>query len=410
MAAGSEAKRPRERLSLTEARRVALAAQGFGRPQPVRPTMRDIQATVNRLAQFQIDSINIVARAHYLPLFSRLGPYDTTLLHRAAERPPRRLFEYWGHEASLIDVTLQPALRWRMAAAADEAWGRIRRIREERPDLLEFVRAEIADRGPISAREIEHDEQRERSNWGWNWSAVKTCLEWLFWTGEISAADRNRQFERRYDLMERVLPSAVTRQPTPAREEAAVRLIRRAAQALGVATSRCLADYFRITQARARPAIEALVAAGELIAVTVPGWADNGAYLWHTARIPRRIKASALLSPFDSLVFERRRLEQLFDFHYRIEIYVPQAKRVYGYYVYPFLLEEKLVARVDLKADRVRGVLQVLSAWREQGADPVEVCCALAGELTSMASWLELGAVEVQPRGDLGPDLALAMG
>ena len=370
--------------------------------------MRDVQATVDRLAQFQIDSINIVARAHYLPLFSRLGPYAPELLHRAAESAPRRLFEYWGHEASLIDVTLQPALRWRMAAAAEEAWGRMQRIRAEHPQLVDDVREELAEHGPLTSREIEHEEERRHDHWGWNWSSVKTCLEWLFWTGEITAAGRNRQFERRYDLTERVIPASVLAQPTPTRDEADVILVRRAAQALGVGTARCLSDYFRISIARARAAIEVLVESGELLPVAVTGWAEAGVYLWHTARLPRRIETRALLSPFDSLVFERRRLEQLFGFHYRIEIYVPQAKRVHGYYVYPFLLDSEIVARVDLKADRARGVLRVNSAWQEPGIDPEATCSALLAELVTMAGWLGLPDVEVVPHGDLGPRLALA--
>ena len=370
--------------------------------------MRDVQVTIDRLAQFQIDSVNIVARAHYLPLFSRLGPYDVELLHRAAQRPPRRLFEYWGHEASLIDVRLQPALRWRMAAAAEQARERLDKIRAEHPQLVDDVRAELSGRGPLTAREIEHQEERRHDHWGWNWSSVKTCLELLFWTGEITAAGRNRQFERQYDLTERVLPPEIVAQPTPSRDEADVALVRRAAQALGIATTRCLADYFRMSTARAGAAVAGLVEAGELVPVAVPGWAETGVYLWHAARVPRQIRARALLSPFDSLVFERRRLEQLFDFRYRIEIYVPPAKRVYGYYVYPFLLDSAMVARVDLKADRARAVLRVNSAWLEPGADPGETCAALGDELVAMAGWLGLDGVEVVPLGDLGPRLASA--
>lgn len=387
---------------------MALAAQGFGRPQPATPTMRDVQGSIDRLAQLQIDSINIVTRAHFMPLFSRLGPYDPSLLERAASRPPRRLFEYWGHAASLIDVRLQPALRWRMAAAAEDAWGRMKKIQAEHPRLVEDVLAEIAERGPLTSRQIEHEEERRRDHWGWNWSSVKTCLEWLFWTGEITAAGRNRQFERLYDLTSRVIPAAVLAEPTPSREDADVLLVRRAAQALGIGTVRCLSDYFRISIARARAAIAILVETGELHPVTVPGWAETGAYLWHAARFPRRVEARALLSPFDSLVFERRRLEQLFDFFYRIEIYVPEAQRVHGYYVYPFLLDEQLVARVDLKADRSRGVLRVNSAWLEEGADPNATAEALVEELTSMATWQGLAALEVVPLGDLAPTLLAA--
>jgi uncharacterized protein YcaQ len=399
-------RRPRERLSLAQARRVALAAQGFGRAKPAAATMRDVQGSIDRLAQLQIDSINVVTRAHHMPLFSRLGAYDEALLERAASRAPRRLFEYWGHAASLIDVTLQPALRWRMAAAAEEAWGRMKQIQAEQPQLVDDVRAEIADRGPLTSREIEHDEERRRDHWGWNWSSVKTCLEWLFWAGEISAAGRNRQFERRYDLMERVIPPVVLAQPTPSRDEADRVLVRRAAQALGIGTVRCLADYFRIATARARTAIAALVESGELVPVAVPGWSDTGVFLWHAARVPRRVEGRALVCPFDSLVFERRRLEQLFSFSYRIEIYVPEAQRVHGYYVYPFLLDEAIVARVDLKADRGRGVLRVNGAWGEPAADPGATCEALAEELATMATWLGLSGVEVVPRGDLGPRLA----
>lgn len=401
---------PRERLTLAQARRVALAAQGFGRAHPDRATMRDIQATVDRLAQFQIDSINIVARAHYLPLFSRLGGYDQALLHRAAERSPRRLFEYWGHEASLIDVRLHPALRWRMAAAAEDAWGRMKQMQAEHPGLVADIRAELAERGPLTARQIEHEEERRRDHWGWNWSAVKSCLEWLFWTGEITAAGRNRQFERRYDLTERVVPAPVLAEPTPDRDEADRRLVRRAAQALGVGTARCLADYFRLPVTRARSAIAALVESAELHPVAVPGWAERGVYLWHAARHPRRVSGQALLSPFDSLVFERRRLEQLFGFRYRIEIYVPQAKRVHGYYVYPFLLDEAMVARVDLKADRSAGVLRVNGAWAEPGCAGGEVAAALASELHRLAAWQGLSSVQALGRGDLAPALASALG
>ena len=389
---------------------MALAAQGFGRPHPRRPTMRDVQATIDRLGQFQIDSINIVTRAHFMPLFSRLGAYDPALLERAAHRPPRRLFEYWGHAASLIDVRLQPALRFRMQAGYRDVWGGVERVARENPGLVEQVRADVAERGPVSARQLEQAEVRDRSSWGWNWSLVKTVLEWLFYVGEVTSAYRNSQFERVYDLPERVLPPAVLARPTLEPADAVRQLVRAAASALGVGTERCLRDYFRTRSDLTRRAIAELVESGELVPVAVPGWAEKGVYLWHTARVPRRVIAQALLSPFDSLVFERDRLERLFDFFYRIEIYVPEAKRLHGYYVYPFLLDEEIVARVDLKADRARGVLRVNSAWCEPNADPVEVSTALAGELTSMAGWLGLAGVEVQPRGDLGPTLAVAVG
>jgi len=370
--------------------------------------MRDVQATITRLGQFQIDSVNVVTRAHFVPLYSRLGPYGPGLLERAAHVPPRRLFEYWGHAASLIDVELQPLLRFRMQAGA-HAWAGVDRVARERPELVARVRAEIADRGPISARELEHEEVRDRSSWGWNWSAVKTVLEWLFYLGEVTSARRNAQFERVYDLPERVLPPAVLARPTPSPEESVRGLVRRAASALGVASEFSLRDYFRTQPATTRRAVADLVESGELIPVTVEGWTGKPHYLWHGARVPRRIGARALLSPFDSMIFERARLERLFDFSYRIEIYVPPDRRRHGYYVYPFLLGDRFVARVDLKADRARGALRANAAWLEPGNDPDLVARELAGELRVLAGWLGLHGLEVLPRGDLSPLLARAV-
>jgi len=400
----------KERLTLAQARRVALAAQGFGRARPERPVgVRDLQAAVNRLGQFQIDSINVVTRAHFMPLFSRLGPYDTGLLERAAHESPRRLFEYWGHAASLLDVSLQPLLRFRMAEGYRDVWTGIERVAVENPDLVAFVIAEVAARGPISARELEVEEVRDRSGWGWNWSRVKTVLEWLFYCGEVTSVRRNSQFERVYDLPERVLPAAVLARPTPTPEESVVGLVRRAAQALGVAGEFSLRDYFRTRPGMTRQAIAALVDSGELLPVSVRGAGDKPAYLWHEARLPRRIHTRALLSPFDSMIFERARLELLFDFFYRIEIYVPEGRRQHGYYVYPFLLDEHFVARVDLKADRARGVLRVNSTWLEPGHDPAHVAFELAAELATMAQWQGLSAVQVLPRGDLAAVLSAAV-
>ena len=396
----------RESLSKAEARRIALAAQGFGVPKRERPvTMRDVQAVTSRLAQFQIDSINVVTRAHFMPLFSRLGPYDPGLLERAAYRPPRRLFEYWGHAASLIDVSLQPLLRFRMEPGFRDVWAGVERVALENADLIPFVREEVAARGPISARDLEVVEQRDRSNWGWNWSRVKTVLEWLFYVGEVTSAYRNSQFERVYDLPERVIPRAVLAMPTPTPQESVTGLIRRAARALGIASESCLRDYFRTRVAMTRHAIATLVESGDLIPVVVQGLGSRPWYLWHEARVPRRIEARALLSPFDSMIFERARLERLFDFIYRIEIYVPEPKRVHGYYVYPFLLGEQFMARVDLKADRARGVLRVNAAWIEPGHDPYAVATELSSELKIMVEWLGLDTVEILPRGNLAPAL-----
>jgi uncharacterized protein len=407
--AGSVCLVRRETVRKAEARRIALAAQGFGVAKRERPlTMRDVQAVTSRLGQFQIDSINVVTRAQFMPLFSRLGPYDPGLLERAAYRSPRRLFEYWGHAASLIDVSLQPLLRFRMQAGFRDVWAGVERVAKQNPDLIRFVRDEVAARGPISARDLEIVEERDRSNWGWNWSRVKTVLEWLFYLGEVTSARRNSQFERVYDLPDRVIPHSVLATPTPTPQESVTGLIRRAARALGIASESCLRDYFRTRPAMAREAIGTLVESGELIPVLVQGAGSRPWYLWQQARVPRRVAARALLSPFDSMIFERARLERLFDFAYRIEIYVPEPKRVYGYYVYPFLLDEKFVARVDLKADRTRGVLRVNAAWVEPGCDSWEVATELASELKIMAEWLGMQGVEILPRGDLAPALAAA--
>jgi uncharacterized protein len=401
----------REELSKAEARRIALAAQGFGSPKLERPvTMRDVQAVTTRLAQFQIDSINVVTRAQFMPLYSRLGPYDPTLLQRAAYRPPRRLFEYWGHAASLIDISLQPLLRFRMEPGFRDVWSGVERVARENADLIPFIREEVAARGPISARDLEVAEERDRSNWGWNWSRVKTVLEWLFYVGEVTSAYRNSQFERVYDLPERVIPHAVLAMPTPTPQESVTGLVRRAARALGVASESCLRDYFRTRLDMTRQAIASLVESGELIPVAVDRTGSRPWYLWHEARVPRRISTRALLSPFDSMIFERARLERLFDFSYRIEIYVPGPKRIHGYYVYPFLLDQDFVARVDLKADRTRGVLRVNAAWLEPPHDSFDVAIELAAELKIMAEWLGLEGVEVLPRGDLAPALTAVRG
>lgn len=394
----------RDTLSQAQARRVALAAQGFHDRFPAEPDMRSVNKVLARIALLQIDSVNVVARAHYLPLFSRLGPYDRDLLHRAAGKAPRRVFEYWGHVASYIRVDLQPALRFRMAAAATDAWGSMQRISRENPGFVDWVLSEVETRGPLTAREIEHDVPRTKDHWGWNWSEVKIALEWLFYNGAITAARRNTAFERVYDLPERVLPRAVIDAPTPDADEAHRILLRASAEAHGVGTEFDLRDYFRLSPEPFKQALSELVEAGELLPVTIGG-SKRQAYLWHRAKLPRRVEAAALLSPFDSLIFERERTLRLFDYHYRIEIYVPAPKRVYGYYVYSFLLGERIVARVDLKADRQAGVLQVQGSWAEPGA-PIETAEALAAELVSLAGWLGLDDVAVHSKGDLAPLLA----
>jgi uncharacterized protein YcaQ len=299
-------------------------------------------------------------------------------------------------------------MRHRMARARTEAWGGPRRIAEEKPQLVAWVLDEVRRGGPLTAREIEGDLPRTRQGWGWNWSETKSALEFLFFAGEVSVARRNSAFERVYDVPERVLPAAVLDLPTPTAEQAHQELVRRAARSCGVATELCLRDYYRMGVEQARSAVVALVASGELLPVEVEGW-GRPAYLHVEARLPRRVCARALLSPFDPVVWQRDRAQRLFGFRYRIEIYVPQDKRVHGYYVLPFLLGDTLVARVDLKADRRSGDLVVRAAYAEDSAPP-ETAEELAVELAGLGAWLGLGQVVVEPRGGLAPALSSAVG
>ena len=403
----------RESLSLAEARRIALAAQGFVDPKPSgQVTMRHLKRVIDRIAALQIDSVNVLQRAHYMPLFSRLGAYPTALLERAAGRAPRVLFEYWGHEASLLPVELHPYFRWRMARAREQAWGGMRDVAERRPELVSWVLAQVRERGPVTGTEIEEDKSQRTNHWGWNWSDTKRALEWLFWCGEVTAAGRNNAFARCYDVPERVLPAEVLNAPTPSEPEAMRELVRRSAAALGVAAELELRDYFRLPPAGARRAIAELVEEGTLVPVTVESWRAP-AYLYATARLPRRVEAATLISPFDPLVWERARVERLFGFRYRIEIYTPAPQREYGYYVLPFLLGDRLVARVDLKADRRAGVLRVPGAWVEPGVPEGEVASALAGALQDLAGWLGLAAVDAPQHGNLSgvlPHIEVAAG
>jgi uncharacterized protein len=395
-----------ERLSLALARRVALAAQGFADPAPGGAVdRRHLRRVLSRTQLLQIDSVNVFERAHYLPAYSRLGPYPTPLLERMAYAD-RELFEYWGHEASLLPTRLHPLLRWRMAraAAGEEGWGRTSRMVRERPDFVARVLRRVEQEGPLGAGALR--EQPRRGGGWWSWDDAKVALEHLFWAGRVTTAGR-RSFERLYDVTDRVLPAEVLAAPTPSREDAQRELVRLAARAHGVATEGDLRDYFRLRRDEAATAVRALVEEGELLPVTVEG-CRQPAYRARDARVPRRVRGSALLSPFDPLVWERSRGARLFGFHYRIEIYVPAAQRVHGYYVLPFLHDGALRARVDLKADRRAGLLRVLAAWAEPGHDPGETAVALAAELRRAARWQGLDDVAVLPRGDLAPALVSA--
>ncbi|HET8560046.1 MAG TPA: crosslink repair DNA glycosylase YcaQ family protein [Marmoricola sp.] len=401
-------------LSLSQARRIALVAQGFRDPRHATPTMRTFARTLARTGVLQVDSVNVLQRAHYMPLFSRMGPYDPALLTRAAQGRSRRIVEYWAHVQAYMPVELWPVMRHRMESYRERR-GKWWPIVDSRPGLEADVLAAVRERGPVTARDLEEEFStgpRSREHWGWNWSEARRVLDFLYMVGDVAIAGRTDQFEVRYDLPERVLPTHVLAMPTPTPEEAARELVRRAAISHGVGTGPCLADYFRMKlqptpgSVGARTAIAELVEDGELLPVRIDGW-RRPAYLHRDARLPRKVAARALLSPFDPLVWERTRTERLFGFRYRIEIYVPAPQREYGYYVLPFLLGDRIVARVDLKADRSRRRLLVKAAWAEEHA-PTETAEELLEELGEMARWLDLDEVVVQRHGDLAPALLAA--
>ena len=384
-------------LSAAQARRVALAAQGFGAAHPASVQRGHLRKLFAQLGVIQIDSVNVLVRSHYLPIFSRLGPYDPALLEGIAYAGRKRdLFEYWGHEASLLPIALQPLFRWRMERARNfrGTWGRMANLARDRRAYVDRILREVTERGPLSAGELS-ERGHSRGPW-WGWSDGKNAIEWLFWAGYVTTAYR-RGFERVYDLPERVLPSHVLAAPTPREPEAQRELIRIAARALGVATASDLRDYYRLDLADTKTAIADLIAAGELETLSVQGW-KAPCYALPGLRIPRSAGATALLSPFDSLVWERSRAERLFGFAYRIEIYVPAHKRVHGYYVLPFLFGDRFAARVDLKSARSEKTLEVRALHFEDGVDALAVCEALATELRRMARWLRLDHVAVPSR------------
>ncbi|MEC3977507.1 winged helix-turn-helix domain-containing protein [Amycolatopsis sp. H20-H5] len=396
-------------MSIPVARRIALAAQGFADPRPESaPTRRHLRRVLSRVQLLQLDSVNVAVRAHYMPLFSRLGAYESSLVDDAAwshsTKRPRLLVEAWAHEASLLPMEDWPLLR--SGAKRMGWWTNYAHILEKTPALVDDIVAVVKEQGPIGAGGIERalasdSVTRAPGSW-WERSEVKKACEWLFGMGQLTTGTR-RSFERLYDLTERVVPPEILAKRVSA-EEGARELITRSALALGVATETDLRDYYRLGPQVSHQAVAELVEAGVLEPVGVDGW-RNQAYRHVDARTPRAITGRALLCPFDPLIWERARTERLFDFFYRIEIYVPEPKRVHGYYVFPFLLDGELVARVDLKADRAAGVLRVQGAFAEPEADHARVASELAAELRVMAGWLGLDGVAVGKRGDLAGTL-----
>jgi uncharacterized protein YcaQ len=390
-----------QHLSAAASRRIALAAQGFGAAPPPAVGTRQLGLVIRRLNLLQLDSVNVFERSHYMPVFSRLGSYDKATLDALtlARRAPH--LEYWAHQAAIIPVGDWPLFDWRMRGFRDRYSVERSSFVAANGPLMQWLKDELRVKGPLLAREIEHDANVRKGSW-WGWSDAKEALEILFLRGEIVSAGRTR-FERRYALPEQVLKPVILDariEPQDARRE----LIRRAATALGVATRGDLADYYRMRTDETSAAILDLVDSGELIPVRVEGWKDQG-YLWHSARRPRAIDAAALLTPFDPVVWYRPRTERMFDFHYRIEIYTPEAQRTFGYYSLPILLGDRVVGRIDLKADRKPGVLRVQSAWHEVGA-PADTAERLAPLLRHAAAWQGLTDIVVADRGNLSGALA----
>ncbi|MFV0258246.1 MAG: winged helix-turn-helix domain-containing protein [Acidimicrobiales bacterium] len=387
-------------VSAASARRIALAAQGFTDRRPTgRVTVRHFRRVMDRMAVLQLDSVTVLCRSHYLPVLARLGPYDRDALDRYLYRSGEH-FEFLAHEAAIAPQRLHPHLRHRMGVTR---WKRAQQLEADHPGYIDAVEAEVADRGPLTVSDL--SEAGERTGPWWGYSDGKIALEHLYRSGRLAIAQRLPGFVIAYDLPDRVIEADALAAPDLDAGAARVDLIRIAARSHGIGTAHDMADYFRIRMGAARPAIDALVASGELQPVAVAGWAEP-AYLHAEAARPRRVRARALLSPFDPVVWFRPRAERLFGFRYRIEIYVPADQRVHGDYVLPFLLDDDLAARVDLKADRKRGRLLVRGSYLESGRDAGRVGPELVAALAEMATWLDLGTIEIEPRGDLAPTLA----
>ena len=379
-----------ESLSAAQARRIAIAAQGFSFKE-VQPGTRQLMSAIRNLGAVQIDSVNVLIRTQYLPLYSRFGAYDRTLFERLAYRNPRKLLEYWAHEASFVPMERYPLFGWRMARAAKGkgVWTNVARVGLERKDLVKRVERAFVENGAMAASHFPEGKGTEK--W-WGWNDTKRAIEYLFWSGRLAVVKRLSSFERVYDLAERVIPANVLNAPALSDRDAQRELVSIAAKALGIATEADLRDYFRLDVLDARNRLRELVDAGDLLAVKVEGWKQQ-AYLDTERRLPRRIEGSALLSPFDSLVWNRARTNRLFNFHYRIEIYTPAHKRIHGYYVLPYLLDDNLVARVDLKSDRQNKTLRVQGVHYEPAVSKRDVEMRLSGDLQRLAAWLGLERV-----------------
>ncbi|HEX4444743.1 MAG TPA: crosslink repair DNA glycosylase YcaQ family protein [Galbitalea sp.] len=402
---------PSQRISASQARRIALAAQGFGRPRPGSVGIRQLDATLRRLGVLQLDSVNVFERSHYLPLFARLGAYDKSDLDRLTFGRNARYTEYWAHVAALIPFETWPLWRWKMDDYKEKWQSDPTSWVSTHTDFLGWLRSELAEKGPLSASRVEHDTAGKRRGGWWEWSDVKLGLEYLFYMGEVVTAGRTR-FERTYNLTEHAIPAQLRNEEID-RDSAFRTLLLTAAEAHGIGTVGDLADYFRLPKTPAAAILRDLAAEGALIPVAVDGWTRGGrpliAYLHPEARIPRRIDTTALLSPFDPVVWERDRALRMYDFHYRIEIYTPAPKRIYGYYTLPVLVDDRIVARIDLKSDRRARVLRVQSAWHEDG-QPRGYEGRVAGLLRETAAWQGLDGVEVRGWGDLAGAMATELG
>jgi uncharacterized protein len=396
----------KETVSPAMARRIALAAQGFGRTSVGAVGTRQLNLLIARLGLLQLDSVNVFERSHYLPAFARLGAYDKAALDRLAFSPKGKYLEYWAHEAAIIPVETWPLMRWRMeryrtrSAGDATAWSHANR------PMIDWLKAELGEKGPLPASAIEHEANKRTGPW-WGHSPVKTGLEVLFRWGELVSAGRTR-FERTYGLPEQILPAEVLGLEVP-QHEAHKQLLAHAARAHGIGTAADFADYFRLKSRDVVPVLAELEDDGVILPVSVPGW-NTTAWLHRDARIPRRIETTALLSPFDPVVWDRKRAQRLFGFHYRIEIYTPAPKRVFGYYNLPILIDDALVGRIDLKSDRQAKMLRVQSAWREPDADPATVAARIAPLLRQTAAWQGLDAIEVMGRGNLASAVASELG